>query len=217
MAGPLATRASDKGTKSPIPMVPRCPTVPAVRDIHLGPRTDQRVSASYPSTMTIRTTSIHLVWASTGILLVAFSLSFSLAPLRAAAATSEPRGGIVQVTGYSSVRPSGSVGPVAAVVTGRKAAAIRSALAGLRTTSSSPSCQESMTSFRISVLPRWGGRPTWVATESDCPTPGLVVISVDGMPMPALSEDCSLRAAVVAALSPGKAEGTRHDKARCSL
>ena len=154
----------------------------------------------------------HLVRA-TGVLIVFFSISFSLAPLGAAAAPSEPRGGVVEVTGYSSIRPIGSLGPVTVVVTASKAAAIRYALAGLTKSSSSPSCMESMTNFRISVLPRRGGRPIWVATESDCPTPGLVVISVNGTPMPAPSEDCALRAAVIAALPPGKAEGTRHDKA----
>jgi hypothetical protein len=158
----------------------------------------------------------HLVRA-TGVLIVAFSILFTLAPLQAAAAPSEPRDGVVQVTGYNSIRPIGSLGPVTVVVTGSKAAAIRSALAGLTKSSSSPICMESMTSFRISVRPRRGGRPIWVATGSDCPTPGLVVISVNGTPMPALSEDCALRAAVIAALPPGRAEGTRHDKAPCSL
>jgi hypothetical protein len=159
----------------------------------------------------------HLVRAAGGVLIVGFSISFSLAPLQAAAAPSEPRGGVVEVTGYSSIRPIGSLGPVTVVVTGSKAAAIRAALAGLTKSSSSPGCMESMTSFRISMLRRRGERPIWVATESDCPTPGLVVIRVSGTPMPALSEDCALRAAVVAALPPGKAEGTRHDKVPCSL
>jgi hypothetical protein len=158
----------------------------------------------------------HLLRA-TGVLIAAFSISFSLAPLRAAAAPSAPSGSVVEVTGYSSIRPIGSEGPVTVVVAGSKAVAIRSALAGLTKSSSSPSCVETMTSFRISVLPRRGGRPIWTAIESDCPTPGLVVISVSGTPMPALSEDCDLRAAVIAALPPGKAEGTRHDKAPCSL
>jgi hypothetical protein len=158
----------------------------------------------------------HLMRA-TGLLMVTLVTSFSLAPPQAAAAPVVPRSGVVEVTGYSSIRPIGSLGPVTVVVTGKKAAAIRSALAGLTNSSSSPSCVESMSSFKISVLPRRGVPPTWVATESDCPTPGLVVISVDGRTTPALAEDCALRAAVVAALPRRRAEGTRTDKARCSL
>lgn len=154
---------------------------------------------------------------ATGVLIVAFAISFSLAPLHTAAAQSAPRGGLVEVTGYNSVRPIGSLGPVTVVVTGKRAVAIRSAVAGLAKSSSRPECMESMTSFKISVLPRRGLPPTWVATENDCPSPGLVVISIDGKRMQILTEDCALRAAVIAALPPGRAEGTRRDRTRCSL
>jgi len=135
-----------------------------------------------------------------------------------AAQGAPPPGGVLEVTGYRQLSlVAGSLGPVTVVVNGRKAAAIRSALAGLSTTSSLPDCMESRSAFKISILPRRGARPTYVATEDDCPTPGVVTISVDGKITQRLREDCSLRAVVITALPRGRAEGTRRDRSRCSL
>jgi hypothetical protein len=104
---------------------------------------------------------------------------------------------------------------VTVVVKGRRAAAIRSALTGLSATSSLPDCMETVGAFRISFRAHQGGRATYVATEEDCPTPGVVTISVDGKTTQHLKEDCALRAAVIASLPRGRAEGTRRDQNRC--
>jgi hypothetical protein len=136
-----------------------------------------------------------------------------------AAAQGVPSGGIVDVTGYSQVTLYGSFGPLTVAVKGKKAAAIRSALAGLSATSSLPDCMETHDAFTISFRTRQSRRPTYVATEDDCPTPGVVSISIVGKTTQHLNlkEDCTLRAAVIAALPGGRAEGTRRDESRCSL
>ena len=133
-----------------------------------------------------------------------------------AGATMAPHGSVVQVTGYSQVALTGSEGPVVIEVGGRKAAAIRRALAGLSATSSLPDCMEALNAFSISVLPRRGAPPLLTATEYDCPSPGVVRVHQDGV-FRNLKEDCAFRNAVIAALPPGRAEGTRHDPfAHCS-
>ena len=137
-----------------------------------------------------------------------------------AAAQVAPAGGVVEVTGYRQLTlDDGSLGPVTVVVKGKRAAAIRSALAGLSATSSLPDCMETVDAFTISFRTHQGGRPTYVATEDDCPTPGVVSISIYGKTTQHLNlqEDCTLRAAVIAALPRGRAEGTTQDKHRCSL
>jgi len=137
-----------------------------------------------------------------------------------AAAQVAPAGGVVEVTGYRQLTlDDGSLGPVTVVVKGKRAAAIRSALAGLSATSSLPDCMETVDAFTISFRTHQGGRPTYVATEDDCPTPGVVSISIYGKTTQHLNlqEDCTLRAAVIAALPRGRAEGTKQDKHRCSL
>jgi hypothetical protein len=131
-------------------------------------------------------------------------------------ASAPPKAGVVEVTGYKHVGLYGNAGPVVAVVTGSKAAAIRTALAGLSTSSSIPDCMESVLAFKVSFLSHMGARPAYVATEQDCPTPGLIFIRVDGRNTQQLTEDCLLRAAVIAALPRGQAEGTRRDENRCS-
>jgi hypothetical protein len=134
------------------------------------------------------------------------------------AAQVAPRGGVVEVTGYRKVTDyEGSVGPVSVVVTGKKAAAIRSALTGLSAASPPSECFENPNAFKITFLTRQGGRHTYVATEGDCPTPGIVSITVDGKTTENLVEDCALRAAVLASLPKGRAEGTRRDKSHCSI
>jgi len=136
-----------------------------------------------------------------------------------AAAQVVPSGGVVDVTGYGQVTPYGSFGPVTVVVKGESAAAIRSALAGLSASSSSPDCVETLDAFTISFRTHLGGRPTYVATEDDCPSPGVVSVSIVGKTTQHLNleEDCALRAAVMASFSSGRAQGTRRDKEPCSL
>jgi hypothetical protein len=134
------------------------------------------------------------------------------------AAQVAPAVGVVEVTGYRQLTlDDGSLGPVTVVVKGKRAAAIRSALAGLSATTSLPDCMETVDAFKISFLTHRGGRPKYVATEDDCPTPGIVSINVDGKTRGNLEEDCALRATVITSLPRGRAEGTERDEHRCSL
>lgn len=116
----------------------------------------------------------------------------------------------MQVTGYNLIAPIGSEGPVVVEMGGRKAAAIRRALAGLSATSSLPDCAEALNAFSISVLPRKGAPPLLTATEYYCPSPGVVTVHQDGV-FRNLQEDCAFRNAVIATPPPGRAEGTRHE------
>jgi hypothetical protein len=153
--------------------------------------------------------------AAFGLSVLALMATTMVEPVAAQVA---PRGGIVEVTGYTRLTlDGGSLGPVTVVVKGKRAAAIRSALAGLSATSSLPDCMETVDAFKISFVAHQGGRATYVATEEDCPTPGIVSISVDGKTTSHLREDCALRAAVIASLPRGRAEGTRQDENRCSF
>jgi hypothetical protein len=142
-----------------------------------------------------------------------------LTAAESAAAKPVPSVGLVDVTGYGQVAPYGSMRPVTVVVRGKRAAAIRSALAGLSATSSVPDCMETESAFTISFRTHRGGRPTYVATEDDCPTPGIVSITIVGKTTQHLNlkEDCALRAAVIASVPKGQAEGTRRDMHRCTL
>ena len=90
---------------------------------------------------------------------------------------------MVEVSGIRQVGLDGNSGPVVVVAKGAKATAIRTALAGLSTSSSLPGSMESPIAFKVSFLTRIGARPMSVATEPDCPTPGLVFITVDGKTM----------------------------------
>jgi len=121
-----------------------------------------------------------------------------------------PLGSVVQVTAYSVVGPTGTEGPVVVEVGGRKAAAIHAAYVELSVTSSRPDCAEAMYAFSVSFLPRRGAPPTLTATEYECPSPGVVMVR-QGALLRYLREDCAFQNAVVAALPPGRAEGTRHD------
>jgi hypothetical protein len=135
------------------------------------------------------------------------------------AAQVAPRGGVVEVTGYRQVTlDAGSLGPWTVVVKGKKAAAIRAALAGLSPTSSLPDCMETVVAFKITVLTQPATpKDKYVATEEDCPTPGVVIISIDGKTTQYFREDCALRAAVIASLPRGRAEATRRDVDPCSV
>jgi hypothetical protein len=131
-------------------------------------------------------------------------------------ATAPPKAGVIEITGYKHVGILGNSGPVVVVAKGAKAAAIRTALAGLASSPSISGCMESRLAFKVSFLSHIGARPAYVATEHDCPTPGLVFIRVGGRKIQQLTEDCSLRVAVIAALPRGQAEGTRRDDNGCS-
>ena len=127
-------------------------------------------------------------------------------------------GGTFEVTGYGQLalihKPEK---PVKVTVSGRKAAAIRAALKGLPAGTSS-FCMENISAFTITFLPGSGGGAGFVATESDCPTPGVVSIIYRGAKGPLVfQETCSLRKAVLAALPKGRAQGTRHDASGCAV
>ncbi len=128
-----------------------------------------------------------------------------------AGGTKLPHGSLVQVTGYNQVAPYGTRGPVVVEVGGRKAAAILAAYAQLRPSLSGPDCVEALNAFTISVVPHRGAHPVLTATEFECPSPGVASVRV-GTRIRNLEEDCAFRNAVVAALPPDRAEGTRHDE-----
>ena len=91
------------------------------------------------------------------------------------------------------------------IIKSKQAAAIRAALAGLVRTSASD-CMETVIYFKVMFLAYPSGRPTYMATELACPTPGVVNISVDGKTTQHFKEDCALQHAVVSALPKGRAE-----------
>ena len=130
------------------------------------------------------------------------------------AAHAVPRSGVVEVTGYTRTPLFGSTGPVTVIAKSKQAAAIRAALAGLVRTSASD-CMETVIYFKVMFLAYPSGRPTYVATEVACPTPGVVNISVDGKTTQHFKEDCALQHAVVSALPKGRAGGTRRDQFGC--
>jgi hypothetical protein len=76
---------------------------------------------------------------------------------------------------------------------------------------------ENISEFTIKFQPTEGQGVGFVATEEDCPTPGVVSITYKGAKAPlAFRETCSLRKAVLAALPKGRAEATRRDPSRCA-
>jgi hypothetical protein len=142
---------------------------------------------------------------------------FIVASVQAVGSPSTPKPVVVEVTGYDQIRPIGETGPVLVVVKGKRAAAIRSALAGLFPSSSLPDCVEDEIAFKLTFVDHVGGRPAYLASGQECPAPGIVTVRV-GKATRQLTEDCRLLAAVVTALPRGQAEGTRQDEAaRCSL
>jgi hypothetical protein len=137
------------------------------------------------------------------------------APSASAASGIVLKDGVVEVTGFVRVTLQGSFQPVTHLATGRQAAAIRKALGPL--VSATPSvCMESPEGFSIGFLAHKGARhPTVLVTENDCPTPGVLSVTEDGKPVETLKESCALRAAVIAVLPRGRAEGTRGDSNSC--
>jgi hypothetical protein len=149
-----------------------------------------------------------------GILLLFCVLLGSVA--RPAAAGVPAPGGTFGVTGYGRLTLyDGPQKPVAVTVNGHKASAIRSALKGLPATTPS-FCMENISEFTIKFQPGSGGGVPFVASEDDCPTPGVVSITYQGAKAPLVfRETCSLRKAVLAALPKGRAEATRRAPSRC--
>jgi hypothetical protein len=126
-----------------------------------------------------------------------------------------PKSDTVEVTGFGSVSASGSTGPVTVTLSHHQAAAVTKALAALTVTTAGV-CHGFLNAFVVRFLPYKGARPTLVATEEDCPSPGVVSVTKHGRTIQTLRENCSLRAQVLAALPRGGAEGTRGDKRACS-
>jgi hypothetical protein len=123
----------------------------------------------------------------------------------------------MEVTGYGKLSlEDGSQDPVRIEVKGHNAAAIRSALSHL-SSATAPECMENLNAFTVSILPRPGARPMYVAREESCPTPGRVDITTGGSSQPTYKRlDCALQDAVLAALPRGRAVATRHDVSRCA-
>lgn len=127
-----------------------------------------------------------------------------------------PRGGVIEVTGYSQLSLTQAPrGPVSVKVSGRQAAALRAALSTLSSTPPSV-CMENISDFTISVRPRAGARPTYIATEENCPTPGVVIVTATGSATETMKEDCAVQNAVFSALPKARAKATWQDRAPCS-
>jgi len=126
---------------------------------------------------------------------------------RAAGALAPPKGGVVEVTGYRHVGLDGSGGPVVVVVKGRKATALRTALASLASKSSPSDCMETLIPFTVSFLPSRGARPTMVASAFSCA--GLGVWVMVGHSTTTLQDDCAFQSAAIAAFSHSQVKATR--------
>jgi hypothetical protein len=148
-------------------------------------------------------------------LLVGLTTLMMSGATQGAGASVVPKSGIIEVTGFDNVAGSGSSGPVTVTVNHHQAAVIRKALVTLAVTSPAD-CHALGEAFAITFLPHKGAAPTFVAVEDDCPSPGVVSITKNGRTIQTLRENCSLRAAVLAALTRGRAEGTRGDERGCS-
>jgi hypothetical protein len=124
-------------------------------------------------------------------------------------------GGVLELTGYRTISPETTAGPVTVMVKGRGETAIKSALAGLSVVSPSD-CVEVLPGFAMSVTgARANMRATW--TWDECPTPGVIQEVVGGKAGGAYKMDCALHSAVLEAL-PKRAVATRRDlfQTRCS-
>ena len=123
---------------------------------------------------------------------------------------------VVQVIGYRTVSPQGSSGGVAVYPNSQESVAVVHALADLHITKVRSECHEGTNAFSVRFLPRKGSVPTLTASEYDCPSPGVVVVTETSGTY-YFREDCALYDAVVAALPQGRADGTRHDRlAHCA-
>jgi hypothetical protein len=121
-----------------------------------------------------------------------------------------PVGGtVLRLTGYRTIVPAMTAGPVTAILEGRREAAIRSALAGLSIASPSD-CVEVLPGFSITGEHTDPGA-TW--TWDECPTPGVIEEVVDGKSIGAYNMDCALHSAVLKVL-PKRAVATRTDLAQ---
>jgi hypothetical protein len=151
-------------------------------------------------------------------LLLAVLVIVLLPEIPATAAVGVPKTGTVEVTGYGRVTLLGSSQPSTVKANGHQATAIRQVLSTLKVLPSrAPVCMENPEAFSITFLASEGThRPTWVATETDCPAPGIVTISEHGTVAYSLKESCSLRVLILTLLPRGKAEGTRRDQNSCS-
>ncbi len=126
---------------------------------------------------------------------------------RAPGALTPPKGGVVEVTGFTRVALWGNAGPVVAVANGRKVELLRATLADLALKSSSSDCQETLVPFTVSFLPSRRARPTMVASAFDCA--GLGVSVVAGNARTDVQDDCAFESAALAVLPRSRAAATR--------
>ena len=155
------------------------------------------------------------LWAVCTVLPAVSVISITAATLPVGARSSAG-GGALELTGYRTISPETTAGPVTTTVKGRGEASIKSALAGLSV--SSPSgCVEVLPGFSMSFTTgaRHDTRAVW--TWDECPTPGVVQEVVGGRAVGTYEMDCALHSAVLGAL-PKRAVATRTDllQTRCS-
>lgn len=125
-------------------------------------------------------------------------------------------GGALELTGYRTISPETTAGPVTAMVNGRDEAAIKAALTGLSV--SPPSgCVEVLPGFSMSFITGADTDTKAVWTWDECPTPGVVREVVGGKAVGTYKFDCALHSAVLGAI-PKRAVATRRDlqRTRCS-
>jgi hypothetical protein len=127
---------------------------------------------------------------------------------QASAAIVLPKGGQVEVTGWSHVGLDGNSGPVTVVAHGTTAKNLRAALESSPTFKTTATCMEDLEPFVIRITPSHGMRLTLVAQAFGCGGPGVKVL-VNGTLVTDIMDDCAVQAAVAAALPDNGALGTR--------
>src|SRR5580658_7002691 len=144
-----------------------------------------------------------------GLLLVGVLLSPIAMAEEAGAAVNLPKSGLIELTGYEQLGPSGSTGPITVAVSGKGADSLRKALESDLDSVLRPRCStlEGLQAFEVDVLPRRGAAPTLTAKALEC---GPLILSVAEGPVAIeVPASCKLWSAALAALPRGTATGTR--------
>ncbi len=132
------------------------------------------------------------------------------------AAPPKVEAGVMYLTGYAQVGPSGSSGRLTTVVRGQREDAIRAALSQLVRYPTTAICEETEDLFAITFSSKWTNHPSYMAIGEACPTPGVVIIGIPDRSLVVDKLGCALRKAILAALPSGRAEGSRQGLGGCS-
>jgi hypothetical protein len=124
------------------------------------------------------------------------------------AAIALPKGGEVEVTGWSHVGLDGNSGPVTVLAHGITAKNLRAALESSSTFKTTAACMEDLEPFVIRITSSHDTRPTLVAQAFGCGGPGVKIL-VNGTLVTDITDDCAVQASVAAVLPDNRALGTR--------